>query len=113
MRALLMVACAVCGIVALGLAFTTFIDVSMAGFPDGHLTDYDKAVDPPLSILAWVEASFGVVFLAFTCTPIGSRVRGVGLLVALAVFILAATTAHVGLPWYFGTHLGLDNGIGG
>ena len=113
MRASTAVACAVCAVVALGLAFMTFMDVYMAGFPDGHLTDYDKAIDTPLSILAWVEAGFGVVFLAFACTSIGTRVRGVGLLVAVAVFILAATTAHVGLPWYFGTHLGLDNGIGG
>jgi len=40
-------------------------------------------------------------------------VRGVGLLVALAVFVVVATIAQVGVPWYFGTHLGLDNGIGG
>jgi hypothetical protein len=33
----------------------------------------------------------------------------------LTVFalVLVAITAQVGVPWYFGTHLGLDNGIGG
>jgi hypothetical protein len=42
------------------------------GFPDGHVTDYEKAVDAPLR-----------------------------------------TLAQVGVAWYFGIHLGLDNGIGG
>ena len=83
MRVIPIVACALCAIVALGLAFTTFMDVSMGGFPDGHVTDYEKAVDTPLTILAWVEASFGVLFLILACTPIGSRVRSIGLLVAL------------------------------
>jgi hypothetical protein len=112
MRAVPIVACVVYAIVALGLAFTTFMDVSMHGFPDGHVTDYEKAVDTPLTILAWVEASFGVLFLTLACTPIDSRVRSIGLLVALVVFVLLAIVAQVGVPWYFGTHLDLDNGIG-
>src|SRR4051812_38184915 len=45
-------------IAALGLAFSTFMEVSMYGFPDGRVTDYEKAVDAPLTILAWVEAGF-------------------------------------------------------
>ena len=113
MRVIPIVACALCAIVALGLAFTTFMDVSMGGFPDGHVTDYEKAVDTPLTILAWVEASFGVLFLILACTPIGTRVRSIGLLVALVVFVLVAIVAQLGVPWYFGTHLDLDNGIGG
>lgn len=32
---------------AMWLAFTTSMDVSMAGFPDGHVTDYGAAVDTP------------------------------------------------------------------
>jgi len=43
----------------------------------------------------------------------GTRARAVGLLVALIAFVLVAMVAQVGVPWYFGTHLGLDNGIGG
>jgi hypothetical protein len=51
------------------------------------------------------------VALAFS--PIRSRVRAFAWLTALIGLILAATAAYVGVPWYFGTHLGLDNGIGG
>jgi hypothetical protein len=31
------------------------MDISMNGLPDGHVTDYEKAVDAPLRTLAWVE----------------------------------------------------------
>ena len=31
----------------------------------------------------------------------------------LSGFVLVVIVARVGVPWYFGTHLGLDNGIGG
>jgi hypothetical protein len=83
----------------------------LVGFPDGHVTDYEKAIEAPLTILAWVEAGFGVLFLALAFSPI--RARAVGLLVTLIAFVLVAIVARFGVPWYFGTHLGLDNGIGG
>ncbi len=113
MRGLAIIAYVVGAIAALGLPFSTFMEVSMYGFPDGHVTDYEKAVDAPLAILAWVEAGFGLLFLALAFTPIGTRARAVGLLVALIAFVLVAMVVQVGVPWYFGTHLGLDNGIGG
>ncbi|HME15837.1 MAG TPA: hypothetical protein VKG83_10395 [Mycobacterium sp.] len=41
MRALAMVACAVSAIAALWFALQAGWDLSLTGFPDGHLTDYD------------------------------------------------------------------------
>ena len=113
MRALAIIACVVGAIAVLGLAFMTSIEVSMYGFPDGHITEYEKAVDGPLTIIAWVEAGFGVLLLALAFTPIGTRARAIGLLGALIAFVLVAMVAQVGTPWYFGTHLGLDSAIGG
>ena len=113
LRALAIIACLVCAGAALGLAFTTSMDVSMAGFPDGHVTDYEKAVDAPLTILALMAVGFSFLFLVLAFSPIGARARTVGLLVALIAFVLVGIVAQVGVPWYFGTHLGLDNGIGG
>jgi hypothetical protein len=112
-RALAIAACVVCAIAAVWLGFTTLIGVSLDGFPDGHITDYEKAADAPLTILGWVESGFALLFLALAFSPIGTRARTVGLLVALIVFVLVAVIAQAGVPWYFGTHLGLDNGIGG
>jgi hypothetical protein len=100
-------------IAALWLAFMTFNEVALAGFPDGHVTDYDKAADGPLGVLSYVEAGFGLLFLLLTFSPIKARRRAAGLLVCLIALVLVAVVVQVGIPWYFGTHLGLDNGIGG
>jgi hypothetical protein len=112
-RVLPRVACVVCAIVALWLAFMTFNQVTLAGFPDGHLTDYDKAADGPLGVFSYVEAGFGLLFLVLAFSPIRARWRAVGLLGCLIALVLVAVVVEVGVPWYFGTHLGLDNGIGG
>lgn len=85
----------------------------MAGFPDGHLTDYDKAADTPLTVLGYVDAGCGLLFLLLAFAPITVRRRAIGLVVVLVAFVLAAAVSQFGVPWYLGTHLGLDNGIGG
>jgi hypothetical protein len=102
-----------CAVAAWWLAFTTYTAVSMAGFPDGYLTDYGNAVDGPLRIVMWVAVSFGIVFVALTFSPMSTRTRIVGLVVALIGFVAMALLVKVGVPWYYGTHLGLDNGVGG
>jgi len=112
-RVLPRIACVVCAIAALWLAFMTFNQVALAGFPDSHLTDYDKAADGPLGVFSYVEAGLAVLFLALAFWPLKARWRAVGLLVCLIALVLAAVVVQVGVPWYFGTHLGLDNGIGG
>ncbi len=61
----------------------------------------------------WVEFGFVPLFLSLAFFPIGTRRRGVGLLAALTALVLVTVVQLVGLPWYFGSHLGLDNGIGG
>ena len=111
--ALAIIACIVGAIAALLLASMTSWDLYITGFPDGHLTDYDQAVDAPKRILMWVERGFILLFLVLAVVPIGARARAVGLLVALFALVSVAIVGLVGLPWYFGTHLGLDNGIGG
>jgi hypothetical protein len=113
MRALAIVACVVAAIAALLLSYLAVGDLSLIGFPDGHLTDYDKAVDAPKRILMWVEFGFVPLFLVLAFSPIGTRARATGLLAALTALAVVVIVQLVGLPWYFITHLGLDNGIGG
>jgi len=107
------IACIASAIAALWLAFLTFNEVASAGFPDGHVTDYDKAADGPLGVLSYVEAAFVFLFLALAFWPLKARRRALGLLVVAIAFALVAVITQVGVPWYFGAHVGLDNGIGG
>jgi hypothetical protein len=60
-----------------------------------------------------VEFGFVPLFLVLAFSSIGTRARAVGLLAVLAALILVVVVQLVGVPWYFGGHLGLDNGIGG
>jgi hypothetical protein len=113
MKVLPRVASVVAAIAALFLSFQAAGDLYLTGFPDGHLTDYDKAVDTPKRILMWVEVGFIPLFLVLAFFRTGTRARAVGLLAALTVFALVVAIQLVGVPWYFGSHLGLDNGIGG
>lgn len=98
---------------AIWLAFTTSMAVAMAGFPDGHLTDYGAAVDTPLQVVTWVAVGFAILFLGLTFSPIRSRSGAIGLPVAVLAFVAVAFIAKVAVPWYYGTHLGLEDGAGG
>ena len=113
MRALAIVACVLGAIAALSLSYLAAWVLYLTGFPDGHLTDYDDAAAASKRVLAWVELGFVPVLLVLAFSPIGTRARGIGVLAALAALILVAVVQMVGVPWYFGSHLGLDNGIGG
>jgi hypothetical protein len=107
------VVCAVGASAALGLAALASMDLYLTGFPDSHLTDYDKAASAPKRILAWVQWCFVPLFVVLALWRTGSRRRAIGSLLALMALALTATLQWLAVPWYFHTHLGLDNGIGG
>ena len=113
MRVLAIVVCVVAAVASLLSSYLASWDLYLTGFPDGHLTDYDKAVDVPERVLMWAELGLVPLCLVLAFSPIGIRKRAVGLLVALTVLGLVVVVQLVGVPWYFGSHLGLDNGIGG
>lgn len=112
-RALLVSTCVVCAVAAFGLALWTYTDVSMFGFPDGYLTDYQRAARTPLTVAGWTGAALGLVFLAIAFSSGGVRTRAIAWVVGFVLLAVVAGTALFGVPWYFGTHLGLDNGVGG
>jgi hypothetical protein len=113
MKVLATVACIVGAVAALWFAVEAAGDLYLTGFPDSHFTDYDKAVEVPKRILMWAEFGFVPLFLLLALPRMGERVRAVGPFVALIVLGLVVVVQLVGVPWYFGSHLGLDNGIGG
>jgi hypothetical protein len=113
MRVLGTVACTVGIVVALWFALQAAGELALTGFPDSHFTDYDKAVEVPKRILMWAEFGFVPLFLLLALPRIREWTRTVGPVVALIVLGLVVVVQLVGVPWYFGTHLGLDNGIGG
>ena len=88
-------------------------DLALTGFPDSHFTDYARAVDLPKHVLLWLQAGFAILFVVLAIVPIGVRARTLAGLAAAVALGLTAALHWIGVPWYYGTHLGLDNGIGG
>jgi hypothetical protein len=74
---------------------------------------YLAAGDTPERILMWVEVGFVAFFLVLAVIRRGVLARGVGFLTALTVLARVVVVQLGGFPWYFGRHLGLDNGISG
>jgi hypothetical protein len=113
MKVLAAVSCIVGALAALWFGVQAAMDLALTGFPDSHYTDYANAVDVPERILMWAEFGFVPLFVLLALPRIRERVRAVGPVVTLIVLALVVVVQLVGVPWYFGTHLSLDNGIGG
>lgn len=107
------VACVLCAVAAVLLALIGWNDLYFTGFPDSHLTDYDKAAELPKRVLMRTDWGFALLFLFLAVWPLKLRTRGIGLAVATIALVIVTIVQWVGIPWYFITHLGLDNGIGG
>ena len=107
------VGCVLCAVAALVLAIVAGNDLYFTGFPDSHLTDYDIAAETPKRVLMWVEWGFVAVFLLLAFAPVRGGAGPVGLVGGIVGVFALAPVQWVGIPWYFITHLGLDNGIGG
>ncbi|KAA0103746.1 hypothetical protein [Mycolicibacterium sp. P1-5] len=105
--------CALGAVAALLLAVVAGNDLYFAGFPDSHLTEYDKAAEIPKRVLMWVEWAFVVGFPLLVVSRIAAKTRFAWLFAGLVALALVAIVQWVGLPWYFINHRGLDNGIGG
>ena len=113
MKAVATLACVVGVLAALWFAWQATWDLILTGFPDSHYTDYDKAVEEPKQILKWTEWWFVPLFLVMAVPRVRARTGVVGPVLALVALGAVVAVQLVGVPWYFGTHLGLDNGIGG
>jgi len=107
------VACAICALAAALLALMAGSDLYFTGFPDSHLTDFDKAAELPKRVLMWGEWGFVVLFLLLASVPMRAGVRTGALIAGVIALVVVALVQWVGIPWYFIDHLGLDNGIGG
>jgi len=105
--------CALGAVTALLLAVAAANNLYFTGFPDSHYTDYDIAAESPKRVLMWLQWGFVAVFVLIAFAPISTKARAVGLTAGIAALVAIALAQWVGIPWYFITHLGLDNGTGG
>lgn len=70
--------------VAAGLGGIGLWELSMAGFPDGHRTQYERMAHTPMLALAWLSIACSLYFLYLAITAMRPRRAKRLLLVALA-----------------------------
>ncbi len=87
------------------------IDNSRAGFPDGHVTAYEKAVAAPFA--AFCGLAFLLAFY-FLWVPF-SKSGGVGrrLVAGYVMLVFAVILPTASVVYYYKYHQGLDTGTGG
>jgi uncharacterized BrkB/YihY/UPF0761 family membrane protein len=97
------------GLVALFTALFFYMGLQMAGFPDGHLTDLDKAEKKfhPYFIALSVACGLYLIYIALTATSRGIGKKFAGGAVAY-LLMLGVTLA---IEFYLSQTL--DDGIGG
>jgi len=101
-------------LVGVGLLAITILCQSengMAGFPDGHLTDYDKATSAPYHYLCIASLLFCLYFAGLAILK--TRKAGLRLALGCVAYLLVIVLPAVALKYYFLHWLKLDNGIGG
>ncbi len=96
--------------VATVISFFGLQEVAFFGFPDGHITDYQRAARPALNVSYYLLAVLGLFFFIVTIVG-GVRKKLLPVFgVASVVLLLILLVVKVGVPMYFGS---LDNGVGG
>lgn len=93
----------------LAVSTVTFLELQHMGFPDGHLTELERAQRPLFYAFLIADAVFGLIMLARLFIP-GGKTSGRALVFASAGYG-GALAAMIALNIWF--QLTLNHGIGG
>ncbi len=99
----------VLSIVALLSALCSYFKTTLMGFPDGYLTDFERAIKPWLLIYGLFALIFGVLLYSLTRFSNQARIRLIYYF-SFALFSLISIGVLI-LQIYFKSHL--DHGGGG
>lgn len=96
-------------LVAFAVAVVVYLDTRQLGFPDGHLTDLDRAQIPLR--YAFLAANIGVGYMAFHACLL--RKKTVKPKAVLMAFVGYAVLCAIVLAVNYGLSLRFDDGAGG
>lgn len=88
------------------------IELHAAGFPDGHLTPYARAVHKPFTFLSWLSLGSSLYFLHLARTA-ARPARATHLAVAILAYLLFIPGAHCGIEYGLKRLAHIDSGQGG
>jgi hypothetical protein len=100
------------GIITLALGYFLLMETRSAGFPFGDLTEYDRAVAMPHTVLAYFSMLAGVYFfyLAAKAKKIEIKSR---LIATIGIYIIIFFGLQFGLEYYYKHFTDINYGQGG
>lgn len=106
--------CAVMAVVALALAGAVYVGtIAGAGFPDGHLTAYQRWALPLWKVAVGALGFYGAVFVALMIGRPRPGAAAKLFWVSVVAVVLVALAAFVAIPAIGREILQLENGQGG
>jgi len=99
---------------AIPVLFAIYLDLSISfmGFPDNHVTDYEKAVTLPDRILIWISLIVAL-YLLYRSFKIKKRRDALNVGAILLSYVILFFLVNRCLDIYFIDYLQLDFGQGG
>jgi hypothetical protein len=85
-------------------------EIQMAGFPDGHITDYERSIKVSFMLYNGLNICFSLILI---CIGFSSRTRNMKLAFIMMIHLVVASIAIFGIIYYYKYYLELDYGIGG
>ena len=96
----------------LAFALDLALSLTFAGFPDGHITEYDTAVELPRQVLIGVSLA-AALYLIYRAFRVNGRGGVFHLGAILLSYVLLFVSAKHAIDFYLKDYLQLDFGQGG
>ena len=100
------------GCLTASIGFFWLMDISLAGFPDGAVTDYEKVVEGPFTILSLTSVVVSLYFF-YLAIVAARRQTFVDLFVAFILYLVVVPGTHYGIEYYLKNFTDINYGQGG
>jgi hypothetical protein len=100
------------GILTIIVGFGVLFEVSMAGFPDGAVTEYDRVVQTPLTILGVLSICTGPYFFYLAIFTKGKHLLAT-LVISIILYCVLVPGTLFGMDYYIKNFTNIDYGQGG
>jgi hypothetical protein len=100
------------GCLTASVGFFWLMDISLAGFPDGAVTDYEKVVEGPFTILSLTSVVVSLYFF-YLAIVAARRQTFVDLFVAFIWYLVVVPGTHYGIEYYLKNFTDINYGQGG